>query len=163
MISRNSALRVRRNCGARNNMPAHSEQKILPHAPAQMYRLVLDIERYPEFLPWCLGCRIVEHHENHILADMIVGYKIFREKFRSRVSFVQNKEIHVEYLDGPLKHLKNDWLFAAAEGGCAIHFHIDFEFHSRLLQSVAESFFNRALGRMMDAFEERAQVLYSQG
>jgi coenzyme Q-binding protein COQ10 len=135
-----------------------------------MYALVRDVERYPEFLPWCLGCRVVEESADYLLADMVVGYKIFREKFRSRVRFVPpafagagSSEIHVEYLDGPLRHLKNDWIFSdAGDKQCAIDFHIDFEFHSRMLQAVAETFFNRALGRMMDAFEERAAVLYGQ-
>lgn len=141
-------------------MPAHNETKILPFTPAQMYALVMDVEKYPEFLPWCAACRIIQRSESELLADMTVGYKFFRETFRTRVSFVQDKEIHVEYLDGPLKHLKNDWVFKAAPGGYEIDFHIDFEFRSRLLQSIAEGFFNRALGRMMDAFESRARAVY---
>ncbi len=143
-------------------MPAHRERKILPYTAAQIYALVRDVERYPEFLPWCLGCRIIEEKDDYLLADMVVGYKIFCEKFRSQVTFIQDREIHVEYLDGPLRHLKNDWVFSGAGAGrCAIDFHIDFEFHSRMLQAVAETFFNRALGRMMDAFEERARQLYN--
>lgn len=149
-------------------VPSHSEQKILPYTAAQMYALVMDVERYPEFLPWCLSCRILARPDadasgvGHLLAEMIVGYKIFREKFCSRVRFVPDSEIYVEYLDGPLKHLKNDWRFTPAPGGqgCAIDFHIDFEFHSRLLQSLIERFFHEALARMMTAFEKRAAALY---
>ena len=148
-------------------MPAHNEAQTLPFTPAQMYALVMDIEHYPEFLPWCLGCRIVERSDapspfgdGFLLADMIVGYKIFREKFRSRVRFVHDKAIHIEYLDGPLKHLKNDWEFSAEGNGCRVNFHIDFEFSNRLLQSVAETFFDKALGKMMIAFETRAADIF---
>jgi coenzyme Q-binding protein COQ10 len=143
-------------------MPAHNEQTILPFTPQQMFDLVMDIERYPEFLPWCSDLKIIERKKTELLADMSVGYKFFRETFRTRVKFVQDKEIHIEYLTGPLKHLKNDWLFSAEKNNsCKINFHIDFEFQNRLLQAIAESFFNKALGRMMAAFETRATELYA--
>ncbi len=127
-----------------------------------MYALVMDIERYPEFLPWCTGCRILQRDGNVWLSEMSVGYKIFRERFKTRVRFVPDAEVHVEYIDGPMKHLKNDWVFRVAPQGCEIDFSIDFEFRSRLLETIAQGFFDRALGRMMDAFEERARVLYRQ-
>ena len=142
-------------------MPNHREHKILPYSPGQMFALVMDIESYPEFLPWCAGARVNARHTDYLMADVMVGYKIFREKFSSRVNFVQDQEIHVEYLDGPLKHLTNDWIFLPEKPGqCLVDFRIDFEFENRLLQGLIESFFDKALSRMMDAFEARAAALY---
>ena len=153
-------------------MTTVNRSAIVPYSAAQMYALVMEIERYPEFLPWCTGCRILQRDGNVWLSEMSVGYKIFRERFKTRVRFVENAEVHVEYIDGPMKHLKNDWIFrpavpdhlsggSVAPGGCEIDFSIDFEFRSRLLETIAQGFFDRALGRMMDAFEERARALYS--
>jgi coenzyme Q-binding protein COQ10 len=143
-------------------MPSHREHKILPYSPAQMFALVMDIERYPEFLPWCAGARINERNADYLMADVLVGYKMLREKFTSRVNFVPGAEIHVEYLDGPLKHLTNDWIFLPEKPGqCLVDFRLDFEFRNRLLQRLIEGFFDKALKKMMDAFEARAMELYS--
>lgn len=138
----------------------HRDDKVLPYSPAQMYALVMDIERYPEFLPWCVGARIWQREPDFIMADLLVGYKMLREKFTSRVRFVPDTEIHVEYLDGPLKFLKNDWSFLSEPDGCRVQFHLDFEFRHRLLQGLMEGFFNEAMSCMMDAFVARARVLY---
>ncbi len=143
-------------------MPSHREHKIMPYTPAQMFALVMDIESYPEFLPWCAGARINERHADYLMADVIVGYKFLREKFSSRVNFIRDQEIHVEYLDGPLKHLTNDWIFLPEKPGqSVVDFRIEFDFSNLIFQGLIETFFNEALKRMTDAFETRARHLYS--
>lgn len=145
-------------------MTTHHEKCILPYTPAQMYALVLDIEQYPQFLPWCVGARVTERQDNYLLADMLIGYKMLREKFTSRVYFTPYESIRVEYLNGPLKQLQNDWNFGPVEGrplSCGLEFHLEFEFQSGMLQRLAEMFFQEALRRMVGAFEKRAAQLYS--
>lgn len=123
--------------------------------------LVMDIEKYPEFLPWCLAARIHTRTKDHLEADVIVGYKVFRERFSSRVKFTPNKEIEVEYLKGPMRHLHNQWKFKSVKGGkTEIAFYVDFSFKSRLFESLIEQFFHRALLKMINAFEARAEELY---
>ncbi len=142
-------------------MPRHTETRTLPFSPEQLYELVSDIERYPEFLPWCLGARVLEHKENVITADLIIGYKMFREKFTSIVTLDAPKNISVSYVAGPLSHLKNEWHFEPAKNGaCALSFEVDFDFHSPLMRSMMEIFFDKALRRMVTAFEQRAVTLY---
>ncbi len=146
-------------------MPTHAEQKILPYTPQQMYDLVADVGVYPDFLPWCLAARIREQSQTHMLADLVIGYKIFKEKFTSYVKFdPDNKTIHVEYLSGPLSRLNNHWTFSKTEDGqCLVDFWLDFDFHSKTLQAMMDFFFNEAVKRMVSAFEERAQQIYSSG
>src|SRR4051794_15213522 len=141
-------------------MPTHAEQKILPYTPEQLYALVADVERYPEFLPWCVGARIRERRDTVIVADLIIGFKMFRERFTSRVTLSPPQRIDVAYTEGPFKYLNNHWSFERVPGGCRINFFVDFEFHSRLLQRVIGLLFHEAVRRMVAAFEHRAQQLY---
>ena len=143
-------------------MPTHAERKILPYTPAQMFNLVADIERYPEFLPWCLACRITRRDGPVIWGDLMVGFKVFRETFTSKVTLHNGDRIDVEYIDGPFRYLNNHWQFTAAPGGAGteVDFFIDFEFRSRMLQAVASTVFNEAVRRMVGAFETRAGVIY---
>ena len=142
-------------------MPTHAEKRVLPHAPELMFDLVADVERYPEFLPWCVGTRIKERHGDNIVADMAVGYKVFREKFTSRVHLNRPLRIDVEYFDGPFKYLNNHWIFESyGSGQCRIDFFVDFEFHSRLMQKMIVVVFNEAVRRMVSSFEKRARQLY---
>ena len=141
-------------------MPTHSEKQFLPHSPEQLYELVSDVEDYPNFLPWCLGLRVTDREECLIQADMIVGFKMFREKFTSKVTLTPKERIDVEYLDGPFKYLENRWLFREKEGGCEIDFFIDFEFRSRLLRKIMEPLFYEAVRRMVRAFEAQADQRY---
>lgn len=142
-------------------MPAHHEKRILPYTAVQLYALVMDIEKYPEFLPWCVGARINEQSANNLSADVIVGYKMFREVFSSRVHFKKNKEIEVEYLKGPMRHLHNKWSFKELKNGsCEVDFYVDFSLQSRLFEALVDQFFQVVLVRMIDAFEKRAQALY---
>ncbi|MEO3430099.1 type II toxin-antitoxin system RatA family toxin [Pelagibius sp. CAU 1746] len=142
-------------------MPVHKEKRVLPYTSNQLYRLVVDIERYPEFLPWCLGARIKTHQDSLIVADLIIGFKMFRERFTSRVvPDAAAQRIDVTYAEGPFKYLENHWIFLDHPEGCEIDFYVDFEFRSKLLQKVIEGLFHEAVRRMVAAFETRARDLY---
>jgi len=142
-------------------MPTHAEQRRLPYTAEQLFDLVADVERYPEFLPWCVGARIRERKENVLVADLLIGFKMVRERFTSRVTLNRPERIDVAYSEGPFKYLNNHWIFLPqAEGGCMIDFFVDFEFHSRMLQKVIAVLFNEAVKRMVSAFEKRARDLY---
>ena len=141
-------------------MPTHAEQRVLPYTPEQLFALVADVERYPEFLPWCVGARIRERSANLIVADLIIGFRMFRERFSSRVALDPPRRIDVAYTEGPFRYLNNHWIFDPVPGGCRIDFFVDFEFKSRLLQRVIELFFHEAVRRMVGAFEHRAHQLY---
>ncbi len=143
-------------------MPTHAEKKLLPYSQRQLFDLVADIERYPEFLPWCVGARIRERKDNEILGDLLIGYKMVRERFTSRVVLHRPDHIDVSYSEGPFKYLTNHWHFVPQEEGCLIDFYVDFEFRSRFLQKIIEVFFNEAVRRMVSAFETRARALYGE-
>jgi coenzyme Q-binding protein COQ10 len=141
-------------------MPTHAEERVLPYTPEQLFDLVADIERYPEFLPWCVGARIKERRPDLVVADLIIGFRLFRERFTSRVSLCPPGRIDVTYAEGPFRYLNNHWSFAPVAGGCRIGFFVDFEFKSRLLQRLIEVLFGEAVRRMVGAFEKRARDLY---
>ncbi|HXP12381.1 MAG TPA: type II toxin-antitoxin system RatA family toxin [Stellaceae bacterium] len=141
-------------------MPTHAEKRFLPYTPEQVFDLVADIERYPEFLPWCVGARIRERRDNIILGDLLIGWRMVREKFTSRVTLNRPGRIDVEYTEGPFRYLKNHWVLERQPGGCLVDFYVDFEFRSRMLQGVIAALFNEAVKRMVSAFEKRAQELY---
>ena len=141
-------------------MPTHAERRLLPYTPEQLFDLVADVERYPEFLPWCLGARIRERTDTMVLADLIIGFKMVRERFTSRVMLYPKDTIDVTYEEGPFRYLNNHWGFQAAEGGCDLEFFVDFEFKSRMLQKIIEMLFNEAVRRMVASFEARAKALY---
>ncbi len=142
-------------------MPIHAEQRILPYSQEQMFRLVSDIETYPEFLPWCLAARINRRQGDVVWADMVIGFRMFRETFTSKVTLAAPRRIDVEYISGPLRHMKNTWQFASTDdGACEIDFYVDFEFRSRLLERMIGALFHEAVRRMVSAFEARAAVMY---
>ena len=142
-------------------MPTHAEKRKLPYTPEQLYLLVSDIEKYPEFLPWCIALRIRKRDAAQINADMIIGFKVFREKFTTRVSLDPPYRLDVEYLDGPFKYLNNHWIFnPMGEGVCEIDFYVDFEFKSMILQKAIGVVFNEAVQKMINAFEARAHKIY---
>jgi len=142
-------------------MPTHHETRFLPQTADQLFDLVSDVEDYPNFLPWCVALRVTSNQDNIIRADMVVGFKMIREKFTSKVTLTPKERIDVEYLDGPFRYLENRWLFTEKEGGCEIDFFIDFEFRSRLLQKIMEPVFHEAVRRMVRAFEKRAAERYA--
>ena len=145
-------------------MPHHHERRSLPHSAEQMYDLVADVGRYPEFLPWVSAIRIRKDTGSEMLADMIVGFKSLRETFSSRVVKIPMNSIIVDYLDGPMKHLHNAWTFEDVEGGGSIvDFTVDFSFRNRVFEALAGQFFDSALRKMTTAFIERADALYGVG
>jgi coenzyme Q-binding protein COQ10 len=141
-------------------MPAHNETRILPYTPEQMFDLVADIRDYPNFLPWVIALRVRRDDATDALADMIVGFKGLRETFTSRISKQRPDHIHVDYVDGPLKHLRNEWRFRPDPAGCAVDFSVDFAFKSRIFEKLAGKVFDTALRRMIGAFETRAAQRY---
>ena len=149
-------------------MPTHAEKRVLPYAPDKLFDLVADVEKYPEFLPWCLGARIRKREPELLIADLIIGFKMVRERFTSRVALDREKtRIDVTYTDGPFKYLNNHWIFlpeTLPDGGegCLIDFYVDFEFRSALLQKLISVLFNEAVRRMVGAFETRAHALYGE-
>lgn len=140
----------------------HREERLLPYRPDQIFDLVADVAKYPEFLPWCTGARIREQRDDMLLADLMIGFKMVRERFTSKVwlNRAENR-IDVEFIDGPFKYLKNHWTFEpTAEGHCRIGFYLEFEFKSMMLQKLIGVLFHEAVKRMVAAFEIRAQQLY---
>jgi coenzyme Q-binding protein COQ10 len=144
-------------------MPTHAEHRYLPYSPGQLFDLVADIESYPEFLPWCLACRVRKREGHVVTADLVIGFKMLRERFTSRVTLDRPGRIDVTYIDGPLRYLNNHWIFEPApDGGCVIDFYVDFEFHSRLLQRMIGVLFHEAVARMVSAFDRRAHAVYGE-
>jgi coenzyme Q-binding protein COQ10 len=142
-------------------MPGIHEVRSLPYSADQMFDLVADVARYPEFLPWVVATRVKSDGENELTADMLVGFKSLREKFTSRVTKDRPTAISVHYVDGPLRDLDNRWLFRPqADGGCEIDFSVEFTFRNALFEALAGQYFDRAFRKMVAAFEERAGVLY---
>lgn len=130
-----------------------------------MYDLVADVASYPQFLPWTAAARInsrIEHEDHEeMLADLVISFKVFREKFGSRVLlWAEEKRIDTSYLDGPFRHMESSWKFKDVEGGSEVSFDVDFEFRNPLLQGAAGMFFNEAMQRVVRAFERRASDLY---
>jgi len=145
-------------------MTTHAEKRASPFSPDQLSDLVADIERYPEFLPWCVGARIRRREENVIYADLVIGFRMFRERFGSRVALDRtNHRIDVTYTEGPFRYLDNHWIFHPdGKGGTVIEFDVDFEFRNIVLQKLIGALFNEAVKRMVAAFETRARRLYGE-
>tara|TARA_B100000575_G_C22831877_1_gene488360 strand:- start:158 stop:598 length:441 start_codon:yes stop_codon:yes gene_type:complete len=142
-------------------MTVHSETRIIKHKPEDLFDLVADVKKYPEFLPWCLAARIRKQNERELTADLIIGFQIFKEQFTSKVLVDRNAlKIDTSYADGPFEYLQNRWRFLPHSAGCEIDFYVDFEFKNRLLQTVMETLFTEAVRRMVKAFENRADQLY---
>lgn len=147
-------------------MPTHSETRTLPYSAQQMYDLVADVASYPKFLPWCAAARIrsrtPEGNAELMLADLVISFKVFRERFGSKVLLhPDEKSIDTEYLDGPFKFLKSTWDFKDVDGGCDVSFFVDFEFKNAILQGIIGVVFNEAMHRIVRAFEQRAEELYA--
>ena len=134
----------------------------MPYSAEQMFDLVADVGRYAEFLPWVAGVRVRSDDGAAMVADLLVGFKGLRERFTSRVTRRRPGEIRVDYVEGPLAYLRNDWTFRPTEegDGCIVSFTVDFAFRSRLFETLAGQVFDRALRRMIVAFEARAEALY---
>lgn len=141
-------------------MTTHAETRTLPYPPALLFDLVADVEKYPLFLPWCLASRITRREGQVFYADLVIGYRLIRETFTSKVTLDRPHSIRVAYLSGPMRYLSNRWQFLPeADGACTIDFHVDFEFRNPLLQKLMGAFFNEIVRRMVSAFEARARAL----
>lgn len=147
-------------------MTTHSQTKRLPYTARQMYDLVADVDKYPEFLPWCAAARVrqtePEAYGTLMEADLVISFKVFRERFGSRVELHENDmKIITQYIDGPFKYLKSVWTFRDLdEGGSEVAFCVDFEFRNFVLQRAIGLVFNQAMQRIVTAFESRAAALY---
>ena len=147
-------------------MPKHHEIKVLPYTATQMYDLVADVASYPEFLPWNSAARITSREPFQggevMEADLVISFKVFRERFGSRVTLCPGeRRIDTEYLDGPFKYMKSTWRFTDLPGrGCEVDFFVDFEFRNAILQGIIGLVFNDAMQRVVRAFERRAAELY---
>jgi len=142
-------------------MPKFTENKILPYSQKQVFDLVADVGSYPEFLPWCRGARVHNRTSAGFDADVMIGFKLFRERFTSRVKLIPNRGVDVDYIKGPMKRLYNHWIFEQEpDGSCKVDFEVDFEFKSKLLDEMIGDLFERACHKMVAAFEKRANELY---
>ncbi|WP_424931536.1 type II toxin-antitoxin system RatA family toxin [Amaricoccus macauensis] len=149
-------------------MPTHAEKRIMPYSADEMYALIADVSKYPEFLPWCAAARVrgskpLPDENGEVMdADLVISFKVYREKFGSRVTLRPDQHrIDVEYLDGPFKYLNNHWKFVPLdEKRCEVDFFVDFEFRSSILQRLIGVVFNEAMQRIVRAFERRAEQLY---
>jgi coenzyme Q-binding protein COQ10 len=146
-------------------MPKFDTSRFVSHSPLNMYALVADVEKYPEFLPLCEALTVKSRKQRDdktlLVADMSIGYKAIRETFTSQVLLdPQALTIDVQYLNGPFKYLNNRWSFEPAAGGCNVLFFIDYEFKSRMLGMLMGSMFDVAFRRFSAAFEERADKIY---
>ena len=141
-------------------MPTHAERRVIAYTPEQLFDLVADVERYPDFLPWCVGARIRSRTPKELHADLTIGFGPFRESFTSRVDLDRPNTAHVRYERGPFRYMNNKWTFNPHPKGCAVDFFVEFEFRSRLLQAAIGVVFNEAVRLMVSAFLKRAKEVY---
>lgn len=141
-------------------MPTHAEKRHMPYTKEQLFHLVAGVDQYPQFLPWCSAARITRREGHVFYADLVIQFKVFRERFTSRVTVHPHHQVDVEYIQGPFRYLNNHWRFNEVDDGCVIDFYVDFEFRSRTLQKLIGLLFNEAVSRMVGAFETRARQLY---
>jgi coenzyme Q-binding protein COQ10 len=151
-------------------VPSFSTKRRVRHDAAQMFDLVADVEKYPQFVPLCQSLRVKDRTAKGegvevLVADMTVAYKLVRETFTSRVTLDRPKlEILVEYLDGPFRRMENRWRFVPqGDDACTVEFFIDYEFRSRMLAMLMGAMFDAAFRRFAVAFEKRADEIYGRG
>ena len=142
-------------------MPKHKETKHFIQNPDQLFDLISDVEKYPQFLPWVLGAKIKRREENIMFAELIVGFKMIKERYTSKIILTRPGRISVENVDGPFKHLYNIWEFKpCSTGGTIVEFDLSFEFNSFLLSGLIGGVFSEATRKMVKSFEERANKIY---
>jgi coenzyme Q-binding protein COQ10 len=149
-------------------MPSASIKKIISCSKENLIKIVLDIEKYPEFVPWCLDGKIYEKKTNknkiEIIADLKIGKSFFNETYKSLVIYEKfSDSIHVTNMDGPLKHLENKWFFRQKGNNSEVDFHIDFELKNKILNLLMIKFLDTNLKKIADAFEMRAVELFKHG
>lgn len=145
-------------------MPRHHETRLLPYAPEALLALIADVESYPDFLPWALAARITARRPipegEEIEADLVIGFKVFRERFRSRVQLFPAKgRVETTYLNGPFHHMRSYWQLRPQEGGTEVEFFVDFEMKNALLRTAIGLVFGEAMARIVKAFEARAAAV----
>ena len=146
-------------------MHYHSETRVLPYSPEQLFGIVVDIEQYPQFLPWCRAARIISREGSQFLGELVISFSHITERYTSRIipqapTATTEGTIRVELVNGPFKHLSNQWRFVPHVDGTELHFAIDFEFKSKLLNTLIGGLFTRAGEKMVAAFLTRAEALY---
>ncbi len=141
-------------------MPTHAERRLIAYTPEQLFDLVADVDRYPEFLPWCVGAKVRTRSAFELVADLSIGFGPFRESFTSRVELDRPRSAHVRYEHGPFRYLNNKWTFTPDPKGCQVDFFVEFEFRSRLLQAAIGAVFNESVRLMVRAFLRRARDVY---
>lgn len=141
-------------------MPTHKEKRLLPYTPEQVFDMVADVEKYPDFLPWCVGAKVRKREGDVIIAEMFIGFKLVRERFTSRAVLSRPDKLEISYTDGPFQYLNCRWSFLPHEKGTMVDFFIDFEFRSRMLKMLIGGLFGEAVTLMVAAFERRARKLY---
>ena len=143
-------------------MPGIHETRQLPYSAEQMFDLVADVGRYGEFLPWVVATRVKSDDGHEMMADMLVGFKMLREKFTSRVIKQRPGQITVHYVDGPMRDLDNRWEFRPlGDHACEVVFSVQFTFRNALFENLAGQYFDKAFRKMVQAFEDRAAQLYT--
>ena len=139
------------------------QKKFVPYPPELLFHLVMEVEDYPSFLPWCQASRIVSRTENEIIADLVIRFKVIIQQYQSQITYTKSDEdeykIKVIAISGPFRYLNNEWRFSKKDDGTLVDFFIDFEFKSILLDKLMGVFFNQAMGKIVEAFEERASLL----
>ena len=141
-------------------MPTHAETPDVPYRPDQLFDLVADVGKYPEFLPWCVAARVRHRTDRELLADLTIGFGPFRETFATRDTLDRPRRVRVRYETGPFRYLNNEWIFRPDPNGYLVAFSVDFEFRSRILQAAIGAVFNEAVRRMVNAFQKRARDVY---
>jgi coenzyme Q-binding protein COQ10 len=141
-------------------MPTHAERRVIPYSAEQLFDMVADVGRYPQFLPWCTAARVISQTETELVAILTIGFGPFRESFTSRVALDRPRTVKVRYENGPFRYLNNVWTFTPDPRGCLVDFFVEFEFRSRLLQSAIGVVFNEAVRLMVGAFLKRARDIY---
>ena len=135
---------------------------IVTYTPAQMFALVSDVGRYPEFLPWCVGARVDEASDFHQVASVKIAVGGMRTEFTTRNVLRPAEQIVMEFMHGPFRHLTGNWGFAAiGERGSRVHFRVEFEFKNKLTAAALSSTFERLCGTLVDAFVQRAKAIYA--
>ena len=141
-------------------MPTYADRKLVGYRPEQLFDLVADVDKYPQFLPWCVGARVKSRTEHELHADLTIGFGPFRESFTSKVTLERPGRIRVSYENGPFRYLNNQWVFIPDPNGVQVDFWVDFEFRSKILQKAIGVVFNEAVRRMVGAFLKRARDVY---
>jgi len=145
-------------------MSHHKSQHVCNYTTKQLYDLVIDVESYPDFLPWCTRVEIIRSKGNIIIAEMVIEFANITQSYTSKVTFEEPHKIEVEMIEGPFNYLYNKWIFTELPSGeTNLQFEIDFKFNSKLLEKLIALMFDRAVSKLTDAFLKRAEKKYTTG